>query len=195
MRRVHSRSLSVEIKRLQQRQKQEARKAAKVSHRQVKTPSYKQYGGLQYNIGKVTNKSIEKFVELNRSYLTQFKADFEARLRSFIKSGTITFTPKGDPILAFVKTRIRAAGYTSIQEAIKKFFAPENVRDQLYIFDLVTATPNTLQELQMQANEKMKLEGFSYKGSGTWFYTADNGTTVKVYVDFTNSPLHPEIID
>ena len=42
MRRVHSRSLSVEIKRLQQRQKQEARKAAKVSHRQVKTPSYKQ---------------------------------------------------------------------------------------------------------------------------------------------------------
>lgn len=195
MRRVHNRSAIVEAERLQRQQKQAARKAAKVSHRQIKAPKYKTYGGLQYEINKVTNKSIEKFVELNRGYLTQFKADFEARLRSFIKSGTITFTPKGDPILAFVKTRIRAAGYKSIQDAIKLFFAPEEVRDQLYIFDLVKATPDTLQELRRKANEEMRLEGFSYKGSGTWLYTAVNGTIVKVYVDFTNSPIHPEIID
>lgn len=195
MRRVHNRSAIVEAERLQRKQKQAARKAAKVSHRQIKAPKYKTYGGLRYDINKVTNKSIERFVELNRGYLTQFKSDFEARLKSFIKSGTITFTPKGDPILAFVKTRIRAAGYESIKDAIKIFFAPQEVRDQLYIFDLVTVTPDTLQELQRKANEEMRLEGFSYKGSGTWLYTAVNGTIVKVYVDFTNSPLHPEIIE
>lgn len=195
MRRVHNRSAIVEAERLQRKQKQAARKAAKVSHRQIKAPKYKTYGGLKYHTNEITDKNIKRFVQLNRGYLTQFKADFEARLRGFIKSGTITFTPKGDPILAFVKTRIEAAGYKSIKDAIKIFFAPQEVRDQLYIFDLVKATPDTLQELQKEANEEMRLEGFSYKGSGTWTYTPTNSKEIKVYVDFTNSPLHPEIIE